>query len=63
VGGRPRVKFVMPLEDADLALYVLTETPQGAGRSGAEGGEMARVETVGAAVAHWEILNEFSDNK
>ena len=33
---------------ADLALYALTKTPQGAGRSGARGGEIAREETPAA---------------
>jgi adenylate cyclase len=33
---------------ADLALYALTKTPQGAGRSGARGGEFAREETPAA---------------
>jgi adenylate cyclase len=32
----------------DLALYALTKTPQGAGRSGARGGEFAREETPAA---------------
>jgi adenylate cyclase len=45
---------------ADLALYALTKTPQGAGRSRARGGEIAREETPAPLS---EILNEFSENK
>src|SRR3984957_17795832 len=45
---------------ADLALYALKKTPQGASRSRARGGEIAREETPAPLSS---ILNEFSENK